>query len=205
MRKRNLASGAYQVTRKPPKGSDGNHDYEVLTYGIAKSTLGHVLVATGDNGVIAVLIGESPTLVIDDLRARFRKAHLVRDDQMLVSETSQLVNYIESAKEDVNFDLDLRGTEFQNKVWRAVRKLKIGETTTYTDLARTIGSPKAIRAVANACSINPFAFAVPCHRVLHKERALSFSPHRGNDRQRPMVDREARALKTIGPLPTVSV
>jgi AraC family transcriptional regulator of adaptative response/methylated-DNA-[protein]-cysteine methyltransferase len=193
--KHNSASRAHQQPLKPLMGSRVNRNYELLTYGIAKSTLGNVLVATSDKGVVAVLIGGSPTGVIDDLRLRFPKAHLFREDQMHVLEISQLVNYIESAKEDVNFNLDLRGTDFQKRVWRAVRKLKIGETTTYTDLARTIGSPKAIRAVANACSINPFAFAVPCHRVLHKKRALSFSPNRGNDRQRPMVEREAKALK----------
>jgi AraC family transcriptional regulator of adaptative response/methylated-DNA-[protein]-cysteine methyltransferase len=195
MQKRRAASGAQEPTSKQTQGSHRNNNYESLTYGIAKSSLGHVLVATGEKGVVAVLIGESPTVVIDDLRTRFPKAHLVRDDRMHATETSQLINYIESAEEDVSFDLDLRGTEFQRKVWRAVRKIKIGETTTYTDLARSIGAPKAIRAVANACSINPFAFAVPCHRVLHKERALSFSPNRGNDRQRPMVDREARVTK----------
>ena len=195
MQKRRAASSAQEPTRKQTEGSHRNNDYESLTYGIAKSSLGHVLVAAGDKGVVAVLIGGSPTVVIDDLRTRFPKAHLVRDDQMHATETSQLINYIESAEEDVSFDLDLRGTEFQRKVWRAVRQIKIGETTTYTDLARSIGAPKAIRAVANACSINPFAFAVPCHRVLHKERALSFSPNRGNDRQRPMVDREAKVVK----------
>jgi AraC family transcriptional regulator of adaptative response/methylated-DNA-[protein]-cysteine methyltransferase len=195
MQKRRAASSAQEPTSKQTEGSHRNNEYESLTYGIAKSSLGHVLVATSDKGVVAVLIGGSPTVVIDDLRTRFPKAHLVRDDQMHATETSQLINYIESAEEDVSFDLDLRGTEFQRKVWRAVRKIKIGETTTYTDLARSIGAPKAIRAVANACSINPFAFAVPCHRVLHKERALSFSPNRGNDRQRPMVDREAKVTK----------
>ena len=195
MQKRRAVSSAQEPTSKQTQGSHRNNDYESLTYGIAKSSLGHVLVATGDKGVVAVLIGGSPTVVIDDLRTRFPKAHLLRDDQRHATETSQLINYIESAEEDVSFDLDLRGTEFQRKVWRAVRKIKIGETTTYTDLARSIGAPKAIRAVANACSINPFAFAVPCHRVLHKERALSFSPNRGNDRQRPMVDREAKVTK----------
>jgi AraC family transcriptional regulator of adaptative response/methylated-DNA-[protein]-cysteine methyltransferase len=193
LQKRDSGAGMHGRRRRPTVGDRGN--YELLTYGIAKSTLGNVLVANSDKGVVAVLIGASVTVVIEDLRTRFPKAHLTRDDRMHATETSQLVHYIESAKEDVNFDLDLRGTEFQNKVWRAVRKIKIGETTTYTDLAHAIGSPKAIRAVANACSINPFAFAVPCHRVLHKERALSFGPNRGNDRQRPMVDREAKALK----------
>jgi AraC family transcriptional regulator of adaptative response/methylated-DNA-[protein]-cysteine methyltransferase len=195
VRKRITVSGSHKQALKLPRGSRGNGDYELFTYGVAKSTLGNVLVATGNKGVVAVLIGESPAEVTADLRARFPRVQLIRDDQTLVSETSQLVNYIESAKEDVNFDLDLRGTDFQKKVWRAVRKVKISETTTYTDLARVIGFPKAIRAVARACSINPLAFVVPCHRVLHKERALSFSPNRGNDRQRPMVDREAKALK----------
>jgi len=138
MQKRRAVSSAQEPTSKQTQGSHRNNDYESLTFGIAKSSLGHVLVATGDKGVVAVLIGGSPTVVIDDLRTRFPKAHLVRDDQMHATETSQLINYIESAEEDVSFDLDLRGTEFQRKVWRAVRKIKIGETTTYTDLARCI-------------------------------------------------------------------
>jgi AraC family transcriptional regulator, regulatory protein of adaptative response / methylated-DNA-[protein]-cysteine methyltransferase len=127
IRKRNLGAGEHEQARKPLKASHGNKDYEPLTYGIAKSTLGSVLVAAGDKGVVAVLIGESPIVVIDHLRMLFPSAHLLRDDQMHVTNTSQLVRYIESAKEDVNFALDLRGTVFQKKVWRAVRKIKIGE------------------------------------------------------------------------------
>lgn len=195
MGKQNSMSEVRQQTWTPPATDGVKKNYELLTYGIGKSSLGTIAIATSSKGVAAVLIGENPTSVTEDLQTRFTKAHLIRDDQTHVAQISQLVDYIESAKKDVDFDLDLRGTEFQKKVWRAVRKLKIGETTTYTDLAHAIGSPKAIRAVANACSVNPFAFAVPCHRVLHKERALSFAPHRGDDRQRPMVDREARAMK----------
>lgn len=184
---------ARQQIWTPPVDGMNKMQIELLTYGIARSSLGSILIATSDKGVVAVLIGESPTMVTEDLRGRFPKAHLIRDDQMHEVQTSHLARYIESARDDIDFDLDLRGTEFQKKVWRAVRKIKIGETTTYTDLARSIGSPKAIRAVANACSINPYAFAVPCHRVLHKDRVLSFGHKRGNDRQRPMVDREAKA------------
>jgi AraC family transcriptional regulator of adaptative response/methylated-DNA-[protein]-cysteine methyltransferase len=170
-----------------------NHG-ELFRYGVAQSTLGMILVAASGKGVVAVLIGEGVDELTRDLHARFPKAQLVRDDRAVQPQTARLADYIEFAREDVDFKLDLRGTEFQRKVWQAVRKVTVGQTTTYTDLARTIGSPKAIRAVANACSINPLAFAVPCHRVLHKKRLLSFEPYRGNDRQRPMVDREARAL-----------
>jgi AraC family transcriptional regulator of adaptative response/methylated-DNA-[protein]-cysteine methyltransferase len=164
----------------------------VLTFGIAKSALGTILVATRDKDMVAVLIGENSAAVTEDLRTRFPRANLVRDDQANKAHTSRLVDYIQSPKDDVDFDLDPRGTKFQQKVWQAVRQVKIGQTMTYTDLARSIGSPGAIRAVANACSINPLAFAVPCRRILHKNRALSFGHNRGNDRQRPMVDREAR-------------
>ena len=195
MRRQELMSEPQQQTGTPPTAGQAKKHYESITYGIGQSTLGTIVIATSNSGVVAVLIGDKPAPVIEDLQARFPKAHLLRDDQMHVSQISQLVDYIEFARKDVDFDLDLRGTEFQKTVWQAVRKLGIGETTTYTELARAIGSPKAIRAVANACSINPFAFVVPCHRVLHKERALSFAPHRGDDRQRPMVAREAKAMK----------
>jgi AraC family transcriptional regulator, regulatory protein of adaptative response / methylated-DNA-[protein]-cysteine methyltransferase len=193
MRKRKSIIDESQQVWTPPTKSRAKRQGEVLTYGIAKSALGTILVATSAKGVVAVLIGEDAAAVSEELRTRFPKAHLLRDDQANRAKTSRLVDYIESAQEDVDFDLDLRGTKFQQKVWQAVRKVMIGQTTTYTDLARAIGFPKAIRAVANACSINPLAFAVPCHRVLHKNRALSFGHNRGNDRQRPMVEREARA------------
>lgn len=195
MRRASAVAKTTHETAEPDLENKAKKDYELLTYGVGVSSLGSILVATTRKGVAAVLIGEDPKAVTDSLQARFPKAHLIREDQMHQPEITQLMEYIETGKNEIKLNLDLRGTEFQKKVWQAVRKIKIGQTTTYTELARSIGSPKSIRAVANACSINPYAFAVPCHRVLHKERALSFASHRGNDRQRPMVDREAEAMK----------
>lgn len=166
---------------------------EVLHFGIGRSSLGAILVATSEKGVVSILIGGSASLLRGDLAERFPSAHLVRDDRANKDLIARVVEYIESPEQDLDFPLDVRGTRFQQKVWQAVRLLKVGETTTYTDLARKIGSPKAIRAVANACSINNIAFAIPCHRILHKDRALSFEHGRGNDRQRPMVAREEQA------------
>jgi AraC family transcriptional regulator of adaptative response/methylated-DNA-[protein]-cysteine methyltransferase len=163
---------------------------EIIQYGVAKSRLGFILAATSEKGVVSVLIGKNSASVAVDLARRFPDAHLVRDDRATKDITAQVAEYIDSPHENLDFNLDLRGTHFQKKVWRAVRKLSVGQTTTYSDLARVIGSPKAIRAVANACSINNLAFAIPCHRVLHKDRALSFGHQRGNDRQRAMVTRE---------------
>jgi AraC family transcriptional regulator of adaptative response/methylated-DNA-[protein]-cysteine methyltransferase len=74
-----------------------------------------------------------------------------------------------------------------------LREIPAGETTTYTDLARKIGAPKAIRAVGNACSTNNIAVAIPCHRVLHKDGSLSGGYHWGHDRQRALINREAAA------------
>jgi AraC family transcriptional regulator of adaptative response/methylated-DNA-[protein]-cysteine methyltransferase len=199
MRKRKSVIAAGQQKWAPPTESRAKKRGEVITFGIEKSALGTILVATSAKGVVAVLIGKNSTEVTEALRTRFPKAQLVRDDQANREKTLRLADYIESPREDLAFDLDLRGTRFQQKVWQAVRRVTIGQTTTYTDLARAIGSPKAIRAVANACSINPLAFAVPCHRVLHKNRDLSFGHNRGNDRQRPMVEREAKASGALFP------
>jgi AraC family transcriptional regulator of adaptative response/methylated-DNA-[protein]-cysteine methyltransferase len=116
LRKRNPATDARKQIWTTLTENRANKDYELLTYGIAKSTLGTILVATGDKGVVAVLLGENPTAVTEDLRTRFPKAHVTRDDQMHRAQTSRLTDYIESAREDVDFDLDLRGTEFQKKV-----------------------------------------------------------------------------------------
>lgn len=168
---------------------------EVLRFGTGRSALGVILVAASEKGVVAILIGENASQLKDDLTKRFPYAHLVRDNRANQDVIARVAEYIKSPETALDFPLDIRGTKFQKEVWRAVRLLKVGETITYTDLARKIGSPRSIRAVANACSINNIAFAIPCHRVLHTDRKLSFEPGRGDDRQRPMVAREDRALR----------
>jgi AraC family transcriptional regulator of adaptative response/methylated-DNA-[protein]-cysteine methyltransferase len=167
---------------------------EILHYGIAKSALGTVLVASGRKGVAAILIAGDRAEVIRDLETRFPNSTLIPDRPGQAALVQEVVSYITNPRKDIELELDFRGTPFQKKVWQAVRRIPIGKTTTYTALAIQIGHPKAIRAVGNACTVNPYAFAVPCHRVLHTNPSLSFGHKRGNDRMRPMVARELRAL-----------
>ena len=176
----------------------GQREPEVLKYSTGKSDLGTVLVASSPKGIVAVLIAADEAEVLHDLQKHFPKAVLVSDKDVRES-VRQVVEYIHSPKKDVDLKLDLRGTDFQKNVWQTVRRIPLGSTTTYTELAAAIGHPKAVRAVGNACTINPLAFAVPCHRVLHSNPSLSFGHHRGNDRMRPMVARERKEIDSSGP------
>jgi AraC family transcriptional regulator of adaptative response/methylated-DNA-[protein]-cysteine methyltransferase len=167
---------------------------DILHYGTAKSALGIVLVASSLKGVAAILIGGDHAEVLRELESRFPHSKLTADQDGQAPFLQEVVNYIQEPRKDPELELDLRGTAFQKKVWRAVRRIPLGKTTTYTALAALIGHPKAIRAVGNACTVNPYAFAVPCHRVLHTDPALSFGHKRGNDRMRPMVAREQKVI-----------
>ena len=181
-----MATRAEQTNRRK--------EVDILHYGTAGSTLGVVLVASSSKGVAAILIGGDDGEVIRDLESRFPHSNLTADQHGQASFLQEVVSYIQEPRKNVELELDLRGTTFQKKVWQAVRRVPFGRTTTYTALAALIGHPKAIRAVGNACTVNPYAFAVPCHRVLHTNPALSFGHKRGNDRMRPMVAREQKAV-----------
>jgi AraC family transcriptional regulator of adaptative response/methylated-DNA-[protein]-cysteine methyltransferase len=164
-----------------------------IRYGFGKSSLGRILVASSDKGVVSILIGDSNAQLVDDLQSRFPKAHLLHDEPEAAGFVKAVVDYVEDPSNGlIDLPLDIRGTEFQKRVWKSLLDIPAGATTTYTEIARKIGSPKAIRAVGNACSINNLAFAVPCHRVLHKDGSLSGGYHWGDDRQREMIEREAR-------------
>jgi AraC family transcriptional regulator of adaptative response/methylated-DNA-[protein]-cysteine methyltransferase len=164
-----------------------------VRYGFGKSSLGSILVASSEKGVVSILIGDSNSQLIEDLQARFPKVHLLHDEAEAAAFVRAVVDYVEAPSHGLSeLPLDIRGTEFQKRVWKSLLDIPAGKTSTYTKIARKIGSPKAIRAVGNACSTNNLAFAVPCHRVLHKDGSLSGGYHWGDDRQREMIEREAR-------------
>jgi len=149
-----------------------------------------VLVASSDKGVVTIMVREKPAQLIRDIRARFPKAELVRDEKGSVATVAKVVKYISAPIGRFALPLDIRGTELQQRVWSEVRRIPFGRTSTYSKIAEAIGAPKAIRAVAQSCSRSWFAFAVPCHRVLHKGGA---SPgNRRDGRQYRWVDYEAK-------------
>jgi AraC family transcriptional regulator of adaptative response/methylated-DNA-[protein]-cysteine methyltransferase len=140
------------------------------------------------------MVREKQDQLIRDIQARFPKADLRRDEKGCAAAVAKVVDYIARPAGRFKLPLDIRGTELQRRVWHEVRKIPFGATSTYSKIAEAIGAPRAIRAVAQSCSRSWFAFAVPCHRVLHKGGA---SPGKRRDgRQYRWADYEARIANT---------
>ena len=175
------------LRRKPP---------ERIRYATGRSALGPVLVALSAKGVVSIMVHSSQARLVADLRARFPKAELVRDDKGCATAVARVVRYIAAPFGRFPLALDIRGTELQKRVWAEVRKIPFGATSTYTTIAAAIGAPRAIRAVAGACSRSGFAFAIPCHRVLHKGGATP--ANRRDGRQYNWVDYEAKLAAKRG-------
>jgi AraC family transcriptional regulator, regulatory protein of adaptative response / methylated-DNA-[protein]-cysteine methyltransferase len=144
---------------------------EEIVYGTGKCALGPLLVASSDDGIVTIMVRSKSAELIADITARFPRAAVIRDEKRTRPLVDKVVKYIAAPFEPFELPLDLRGTEFQQRVWNEVRKIPFGATSTYSEIAEAIGAPKAIRAVASSCSNSWFAFAVPCHRVLHKQAA----------------------------------
>jgi AraC family transcriptional regulator of adaptative response/methylated-DNA-[protein]-cysteine methyltransferase len=163
-----------------------------LHYGLYKSSLGLVLIARTARGVRSILLGDAAATLERDLAQRFPGFERTRDDAGLRHEFASVAAFIRSPARGLELTLDVDGTEFQCKVWRALRGIPVGKTASYADVARRIGAPKAFRAVAQACGANPIALAIPCHRVVRNDGALS-GYRWGAARKRALLDREARA------------
>jgi AraC family transcriptional regulator of adaptative response/methylated-DNA-[protein]-cysteine methyltransferase len=164
---------------------------EDIRFAIAESALGFVLVARSTRGLCAVLLGDSAAALGRDLRRRFPHARLLNgaaDEESL----SEVVRALEDPRHACSLPLDLRGTPFQRRVWRALQGIPAGRTVSYAELARRIGAARAVRAVAQACGANALAVLVPCHRVVRSDGALS-GYRWGSERKRALLAREGRA------------
>lgn len=142
---------------------------EEIRYGTGRCALGPILVAWSENGIVTIMVRGEAKQLVPELQERFPKAELVHDAKDPV--VAKVIAYIAMPAGRFDLPLDIRGTEFQQRVWQEVRKIPFGRTSTYAKIAEAIGAPKAIRAVASSCSRSWFAFAVPCHRVLHSQNA----------------------------------
>jgi AraC family transcriptional regulator of adaptative response/methylated-DNA-[protein]-cysteine methyltransferase len=143
-----------------------------ISYGIVSSVLGPVLVAATERGIAHVALGDDEAELERELRASFPKATLERADDRVESATSAVVRYLAGTGPWPQLPLDVRATAFQARVWAALTNIAPGTTTTYGDLARALGNPRAMRAVARACATNPAAVLIPCHRVVAKDGDL---------------------------------
>ena len=163
---------------------------EEIRFAIGQSSLGAILVASSAKGVVAVLIGDDPDQLARDLQDQFPKARLIGADAKYEALVARVVGLVEAPAVGLDLPLDVRGTAFQQRVWQALRNIKPGKTATYSQIARKIGAPKSMRAVAGACAANRLAVLIPCHRVIRNDGSLSGYAW-GVARKRALIDREA--------------
>lgn len=161
-----------------------------IPFAVGQCSLGSVLVATTAQGVCAILLGDDPDGLVRDLQDRFPKAQLISGDQDFERLVAKVVGFVEAPALGLDLPLDVRGTAFQQRVWQVLREIPAGSTASYSDIAKRIGAPKAVRGVAQACGANAIAVAIPCHRVVRNDGALS-GYRWGVERKRVLLKREA--------------
>ncbi|WP_151704265.1 bifunctional DNA-binding transcriptional regulator/O6-methylguanine-DNA methyltransferase Ada [Nitrincola alkalilacustris] len=166
-----------------------------IRYAITSCFLGWITVAATDKGICAIEFGDDPATLLTQLQDRFPKALLSEADKTFSELVQQVIAFIKAPSKGIELPLDIQGTAFQEKVWQALREVPPGSTVSYTDIAQRIGSPKAVRAVAQACASNKLAVIVPCHRVVRSDGALS-GYRWGVERKRELLKREKDTSKS---------
>jgi AraC family transcriptional regulator, regulatory protein of adaptative response / methylated-DNA-[protein]-cysteine methyltransferase len=161
-----------------------------IRFAIGQCVLGAILVAQSARGVCAIALGDDPQALVRDLQDRFPKARLIGGDAGFEALVAKVVGFVEAPGVGLDLPLDVRGTAFQQRVWQALRAIPPGSTASYADIAARIGAPKSVRAVAQACGANPLAVAIPCHRVVRSDGALS-GYRWGVERKRALLLKEA--------------
>ena len=160
-----------------------------IRFALGECSLGSILVAQSARGVCAISLGDDPEALLRELQDRFPAATLIGGDADFEVLVAQVVGLVEAPGTGAELPLDLRGTAFQQRVWQALREIPAGQTVSYAELARRIGAPAAVRAVAGACAANTLAVAIPCHRVVRSDGGLA-GYRWGVARKRALLERE---------------
>ncbi len=166
------AAAAQLLGMTPMRFRSGAPGQEIR-FAVGECSLGAILVAASEKGVCAILLGDDPDALVRDLQDRFPRARLIGGDAGFERWVATVVGFVEAPRIGLDLPLDLRGTAFQQRVWRALADIPPGSTASYAEVAERIGAPKAVRAVAQACAANPLAVAIPCHRVVRRDGEIS--------------------------------
>ena len=161
-----------------------------IRFAVGQCAYGAILAAASDKGVCAILLGDEPEPLVRALEDSFPKAELIGGDSEFEQWMAKIVGFVEQPGVGFDLPLDLRGTAFQQRVWRTLSEIPVGATVSYADIARRIGRPKAVRAVAQACGANRLAVAIPCHRVVRSDGGIS-GYRWGVERKQVILAREA--------------
>lgn len=181
------------LTMHPTSGPEARDHSPVpvpIRFAVGRCTLGRVLVARSDRGLCAILLGDDGDALIADLRRRYPDVQDGHQDPGAAETLARVATFVENPGTELGLPLDLRGTDFMQEVWQALRDIPVGATLSYGEVARRIGAPASARAVARACAANMLAVAVPCHRVVRADGNLS-GYRWGVERKRALLAREA--------------
>jgi len=189
-RRRICGGSTKALSPRPPLRKPSEADL-AIKFAIRDCSLGKILVAASNKGVCAIFFGDEAEPLLRDLQQRFPKARLLFGDADLEALVARVMRCVEAPAEGFDFPLDIHGTAFQRRVWAGLREIPTGATVSYADVARRIGEPKCVRAVASAIAANKIAVAIPCHRVLHSDGSLS-GFRWGVERKRALLNREQR-------------
>jgi len=181
-----------QVLGMTPSNYRAGGSQTNIRFAVGECSLGSILVAQSDRGICAILLGDDPDSLARDLQDQFPQANLIGGNASFEQLVAKVVGFVEAPALGLDLPLDVRGTAFQQRVWQSLRKIPVGSTASYTDIAKLIGSPKSVRAVAQACGANALAVAIPCHRVVRNDGALS-GYRWGVERKRALLEKEAHA------------
>jgi len=163
-----------------------------IRYTTAKSSLGEVLVAATERGVSAVYLGDAALTLVSELREEYPRAEIAAEKGAFSNWVEEIVARVEGNAPRRGLPLDLQATAFQRRVWQELQRIPRGTTRTYSQIARAVGKPRAVRAVARACATNPVSIVVPCHRVVRADESLA-GYRWGLWRKQRLLERESAA------------
>jgi AraC family transcriptional regulator of adaptative response/methylated-DNA-[protein]-cysteine methyltransferase len=164
---------------------------EPIRYAFGQSSLGGFIAAASDRGLVAFEFGDSRTDLVEALRSRFADSVVEEDDAGLSDTVARLTVAVDHPGRDPGLALDLRGSDFQKRVWNLLREIPAGQTTTYGAIAARMGTPRDARDVTEAIAANTIAILIPCHRVVKTDGSTS-GYRWGFRRKRSLLAREAK-------------
>lgn len=164
---------------------------DIIMLALGECSLGSFLIAQTKKGICSIALGDSPEDLLEDIQQQFPKAFFIAGDHQFEQTVCKVISFIEQPHQVqlTDFSLDIKGTIFQQKVWKALTQIPIGSTVTYSDIANIIGLPQSVRAVAKACATNKIAVLIPCHRVVKKDGNIS-GYRWGIERKKTILSRE---------------
>ena len=168
---------------------------QTIRFVTVETPIGWALVAATERGICMTALADDRESLVGALRQRFPAAEMVAEDAGLKDWADRIVRFITAPDQNLDLPLDIQGTAFQARVWRALQKIPLGKTASYTEIAAALGQPKAVRAVAQACAANKLALLVPCHRIVRRDGDLA-GYRWGVERKRALLAAEHEATAT---------